>query len=75
MTSDTQIPPFVLNNLISVKSAGLFTGYSQQYVRRLLRSGRLSSVKVGQIWLIEKESLDNYLAKALDSNDQRFSPK
>ena len=67
--------PFVFNNLISEKSANLYTGYSQQYIRRLLRSGRLLGIKVGQVWLIDKESLDIYFNRALRSKDQRFSQK
>jgi len=75
MANPFLIPPFVLNILITVKTARLYTGYSQQYIHRLLRSGRLSGVKVGQVCLIDKESIDTYLNRALNSTDQRFSPK
>ncbi len=70
-----RITPFVLNNHISVKAAAAFSGYSLQYIRRLLRLERLSGLKVGQLWLINKDSLDSYLTHALNSDDQRFSPK
>ena len=62
--------PFVLDNCISVKDAAVYSGYSLQYVRRLLRAGRLSGVMVGQVWLIDKDSLDSNLDHALNSEDQ-----
>ena len=75
MVINYSISPFVYNNHFSVKSASLHTGCSQQYIRRLLRSGRKSGFKVDQVWLIDKESLDTYLNHALNSMDHRFSPK
>jgi excisionase family DNA binding protein len=75
MANATQITPFVLNNLISVKTASDYSNYSQQYLRRMLRLGKLAGLKIGQVWLIDKESLDIYLSHALNSEDQRFCPK
>jgi hypothetical protein len=51
----------VLNNYISVKSAAYLTGYSPQYLRRMLRIGWLIGVKIGQVWLSDKRSLDAHL--------------
>jgi excisionase family DNA binding protein len=68
-------PPLVLNNLISVKVATSYSGYSMQYVRRLLRSGQLAGMKVGQLWLIDKDDFDSYLEKVTQSKDHRFGPK
>jgi excisionase family DNA binding protein len=70
-----QIFPVVLNNLISVKEAGEFSGYSLQYVRRLLRTDKLAGLKLGQQWLIQMESFETYLANAEGSKDHRFGPK
>lgn len=67
--------PVVLNNLIPVKAAAVYSGYSLQYLRRLLRSGRLSGLKVGQLWLIDKHAFDTYLDSAQVSQDRRFGPK
>lgn len=66
--------PVVLNNLISVKEAAKFSGYSIQYMRRLLRTGKLVGLKVGQVWLIDKETFDAYLEKAAQATDRRFGP-
>jgi hypothetical protein len=66
---------FLINNHSSVSDASAISGYSKQYVRRLLRLDRLEGIKIGQVWLVEIDSLNAYLTHALNSNDQRFSPK
>ncbi len=65
----------LINNHTSVKDASTHSGYSMQYIRRLLRLDRLAGKKIGQVWLVEIDSLNNYLNHALNSVDQRFSPK
>jgi len=67
--------PQVLNNHISVQVAATYSGYSTQYLRRMLRNGGLEGVKIGQMWLVDKSALDSYIEKAQDSTDQRFGPK
>lgn len=69
------ISPVVLNNLISVKDAAECSGYSLQYLRRLLRMGKLEGIKIGQVWLIAMASFEAYLENANHSADQRFGPK
>ena len=66
---------FLINNHTSVKDASTLSGYSMQYIRRLLRLDRLVGVKIGQVWLVEIESLNEYLNHALKSDDQRYSPR
>jgi hypothetical protein len=44
-----QVAPVVENNHISVKDAAECSGYSLQYLRRLLRAGKLKGFKIGQI--------------------------
>ncbi len=36
-----QISPVVVNNHISVEAAAMYSGYSLQYLRQLLRNGKL----------------------------------
>jgi len=60
----------VLNNHISVQKAATYSGYSTQYLRRLLRSRKLEGVKIGQMWLVDKGSLDIYTDEAQKSTDQ-----
>ena len=65
----------VLNNHISVPTAASYSGYSTQYLRRLLRTGKLEGIKIGQMWLVDKGSIDIYIEQAQDATDQRFGPK
>ena len=69
------IPPQVLNNHISVQVAASYSGYSTQYLRRLLRNGKIEGTKIGQLWLVDKGNFDLYLEQAQDATDQRFGPK
>jgi len=58
--------PFVLENCLSVKAAAEYSGYNQQYLRRLLRLEKLAGVKLGQVWLIKMVSLESYLDHSFD---------
>ena len=49
--------------------------YSLQYLRRLLRTGKVEGIKIGQLWLVEKGALDIYIEQVQDSINQRFGPK
>jgi len=60
---------------ISVKAAAEITGYNIQYLRRLLRSGTLEGIKIGQIWLIEMQSLETYLQHVKNTSDRRCGPR
>jgi hypothetical protein len=65
----------VIVNHISVQAATEISGYNAQYLRRLLRAGKLDGRKVGQIWLVNLDSLQGYFGTALSSNDLRYGPK
>ncbi len=67
--------PIVFNNRISVQAAGFRSGYNVQYLRRLLRDGRLTGMKLGQTWLIDKRTFEAYLENATHTQDKRFGPK
>ena len=67
--------PIVFNNCISVKTAAFHSGYNMQYLRRLLRDGRLFGMKLGQAWLIDKRMFETYLENAHHTKDKRFGPK
>ncbi|MCJ7622619.1 MAG: hypothetical protein MUO76_03880 [Anaerolineaceae bacterium] len=61
--------------MISVKTATIYSGYSMQYLRRLLCLGKLVGLNLGQLWLIEMESFDEYREQAGNSDDHRFGLK
>ena len=65
----------VLNNCISIETAAAVSGYSRQYLRRMMRLDKLTGLKLGQLWLIEFTSLEAYLERAAQSQDLRFGPK
>jgi len=68
------VPEFT-NEYITVRSAAEFSGYNQQYLRRLLREGVFRTKKIGQIWLIDQRDIIDYLNDAKQSKDQRFGPQ
>lgn len=65
----------VIINHVSVQTAIEISGYNAQYLRRLLRTGKLVGIKIGQVWLIDLASLQNYFSFALNSDDLRCGPK
>jgi excisionase family DNA binding protein len=67
--------PIVFKNCISVNSAAFHSGYNVQYLRRLLRDGKLTGMKLGQTWLLDKSTFETYLESAHQTNDRRFGPK
>ena len=69
------VSPQVLNNHISVQAAASYSGYSTQYLRRLLRNGKVDGIKIGQLWLVDKGALDIYIKNAQTATDHRFGPK
>ena len=68
-------PEVVLEKHISVKAAAECSGYSIQYLRRLLRNGLLEGIKIGQVWLIEMASFDHYLHNGHMQRDRRHGPR
>lgn len=67
--------PRILKNYISVKDAAEFSGYCQQYLRRLLRTKKLMGLKIGQLWLIEVDKFEEYIFQKRNSKDKRSGPK
>ena len=65
----------VIVNHIPILAATKLTGYNAQYLRRLLRAGKLEGMKVGQVWLIDLTALQIYFSSAISSNDLRYGPK
>ncbi len=68
------VPEFT-SEYITVRAASEFSGYNQQYIRRLLREGVFRTRKIGQIWLIDHMDFVNYLNHAVRSIDKRFGPQ
>jgi len=67
--------PRVIDNHITVNTAAEMTGYNIQYLRRLLRSVKLEGSKIGQIWLIEMQSLETYLQTIKTTSNRCCRPR
>ena len=65
----------LINRHLTVQAAADATGYNIQYLRRMLRSGVLKGVKIGQMWLSEMEALETYLKHIESSSDRRCGPR
>ena len=59
---------------ISVKAAE-FSDCNVQYLRRLLRNGRLEGIKIGQVRLIDLTSLETYARNGRMVRDRRHGPR
>src|SRR3989344_2609836 len=57
--------------LITTKEAGERSGYSSDYLSRLVRSGKISGKKIGHSWLVDKESLERFLSEQGDHKIDR----
>ena len=75
VTSQESILGILINRHVPVQAAAEFTGYNIQYLRRMLRSGALEGIKIGQIWLIDMESLLVYLEGVESTTDRRYGPR
>ena len=65
----------LINQHITVQAAAETTGYNIQYLRRIMRSGALKGVKIGQMWLIEMVALEEYLQHVETTSDRRCGPR
>jgi len=59
----------------TIKEASEKTGYNEEYLRRLIREKKLESVKIGTVYFIRVESLENYIANVQKTSDGRTGPK
>jgi excisionase family DNA binding protein len=60
---------------ITVQEAAGISGYSEQYLRRLIRQGEIKARKFGTIWQVDRSSLTVYLKRAGKSEDRRYGPR
>lgn len=68
------VRPDFNQDYITVKTASKYSGYNEQYLRKLLREGTFKTMKLGQLWLIDQSDFRKYLKEAFVSKDKRFGP-
>ncbi|HVX90801.1 MAG TPA: helix-turn-helix domain-containing protein, partial [Candidatus Paceibacterota bacterium] len=59
-------------NLISTKSASSLSGYSADYLSRLVRAGKIVGVKVGRAWYVDTISLASFIEAQDKKKADRF---
>lgn len=60
---------------LTVQEAAKLTGYHAEYLRLLIREGKITARKFGPVWAIDKSSLLTYLKIAEKSSDRRHGPR
>lgn len=60
---------------ITTQQAADLSGYHVNHIRRLIRAGAITAQKVSIVWLIERQSLLDYIALTAESSDKRRGPK
>jgi|PlaIllAssembly_1097288.scaffolds.fasta_scaffold1604128_1 excisionase family DNA binding protein len=66
---------YSIGKYVTTRNVSEATGYNPQYLRRLLRAGKITGIKIGQVWLIEFDSLQAYLKLKNNSFDKRCGPE
>jgi hypothetical protein len=60
---------------ITVNEASRLSGYSPEYLRRLIRNSKIKAEKISIVWVVERSSFLSYLGSGKDSDDQRRGPR
>jgi excisionase family DNA binding protein len=60
---------------LTVKDAAALAGYNEEYVRRLIRQGKVKARKFGPVWQVGRVSLLDFLRDAHKSDDVRRGPR
>ena len=60
---------------LTIQQASELSGYHAEYLRIIVRAGKLDAHKFGSVWAISRKSLLSYLKSAEKSDDRRHGPK
>jgi hypothetical protein len=63
------------NVFIAVQKASKQSGYSDQYLRKMMRNETITGIKIGQLWLIVYKSLCEYIEEGSTIDDLRYGPR
>jgi excisionase family DNA binding protein len=61
--------------VVTVTEAANETSLSHEHITYLARNGKISARKAAGVWLIELESLKEYLQKMKELGTQKHTPK
>jgi excisionase family DNA binding protein len=60
---------------ITTEEAIRSTGYTDQYLRRMAKEGKILALKWGHMWMLHRASLKEYARRAESTQDKRFGPR
>jgi len=73
--SRTEMSARSIEDFMTIEEATDFSGYTEQYLRRMSRAGKIEAIKRGHFWLVSRHSLEAYMATAAQAEDRRFGPR
>lgn len=65
----------MMTEWITTKEAAELSGYHSEYVRQLIREGKIGAQKFGEVWQVNRKSLLDYVSAAKESTDGRYGSK
>jgi excisionase family DNA binding protein len=60
---------------ITTTEASQLSGYNIEYIRQLIRAGKIKAEKRGRDWWVDRENFLSYLQQSERSTDKRFGPQ
>ena len=63
-----------MTNWVLIAEAIEYTDYTHEHIAWLLRDKRVVGRKVGGVWMVDLDSLKNYVAKMEQLGDKRYDP-
>ena len=60
---------------ITTQEAAELSGYHPEHLRRLIKQGDIKARKISIVWIINRQSLLEYVTQAKESGDNRRGPK
>lgn len=68
------MPDFDPTEWITTNEAADLTGYSPEYIRRLLRNGRFLALKFGRDWLLKRADVLEYKHRMEAMGSDKYNP-
>jgi excisionase family DNA binding protein len=56
---------------LTAREAAKLTGYNAEYIRELMRQGKIKASKISIVWLVDHKSLLDYLDKVQTLGEKR----
>lgn len=60
---------------IDIRQASELSGYNSDYLRRVMRQGKIDAQKRGTMWWIDRDSLREYMATVEALGTKKFDPR